>query len=486
MQDIQHLRRRPKGPGLRTDEERRQRAKQIDQEGFDMDSDIVQTPPVSDENFIKRLNEERKKGFLCSRVKVDSFHWMQRYGRSMKKRHPLFGIFHGCLRDAVFLLNADDVKARRAMMVAKGLVSKEGAERIPKSFFTKRGRARRMILSRLELAVRVQTIFELFVGLTDMDGEPLITEKTHETHRKCMEHIWKGCLSDIPGLKMYREQRKSDKGGMDSFMTIRGTSHLENYHRWLKACISGSQLSPDLFRDLLAHFNYRWNIRCGVRNLGDRDYSTYSRWEVEAILNVVEGRAIEGELFPGFERAMPMAKLQSLGVNVDEIGYHMPPDASFGSGRANDDDDDDDDDPVDELSPKDISLLSGAPSQQSIVAFGPVRSLEEIKLVLELVQKSLKNEIVPKKRKKKKPKQLRHTTYHEKLASLFNAELKRRSEADHYQFIASRMTLKKKAHISDYFKRADEGLQLEAARNRWKCENENNNGECPGAKRQKK
>ena len=148
-----------KGPGLRTDEERRQRAMQIDQEGFDMDSDIVQTPPVSDENFIERLNEERQKGFLCSRVKVDSFHWMKRYGRSMKKRHPLFGIFHGCLRDAVFLLNPDDVKARRAMMVAKGLVSKEGAERIPKSFFTKRGRARRMILSRLELAVPVQVVF---------------------------------------------------------------------------------------------------------------------------------------------------------------------------------------------------------------------------------------------------------------------------------------------------------------------------------------
>ena len=89
--------------------------------------------------------------------------------------------------------------------------------------------------------------------------------------------------------------------------------------------------------------------------------------------------------------------------------------------------------------------------------------MEEIKLVLELVQNSLKNDIVPKKRKKKKPKQLRHTIDHEKLASLFNAELKRRRDADHNQFIASRMTLKKKAHISDYFKRADEGLQLEAA-----------------------
>ena len=58
-------------------------------------------------------------------------------------------------------------------------------------------------------------------------------------------------------------------------------------------------------------------------------------------MNVVEGRAIEGELFPGFERAMPAAKLLSLGVNVDEIGYHMPPDASFGSGRDNDDNDED-------------------------------------------------------------------------------------------------------------------------------------------------
>ena len=69
----------------------------------------------------------------------------------------------------------------------------------------------------------------------------------------------------------------------------------------------------------------------------------------------------------------------------------MPPDASFGSGRDNDDDDedgdvegggdsdddddDDDDDDGDpsmkELSPKDMLLL--AASQQSIIAFGPVR-----------------------------------------------------------------------------------------------------------------
>jgi len=134
-----------------------------------------------------------------------------------------------------------------------------------------------------------------------------------------------------------------------------------------------------------------------------------------------------------------------------------------------DDDDDDDDDnddndvDVDELSQKDISLLSGTASQQSIAAFGPVRSLAETRLVLELVQRSLKKVAIPKKRKKKKAKQLRHTIDYEKLASLFNFELKRRSDADHQQFITSRMTLKKKAHISDYFKRTDEGLQTEAA-----------------------
>ena len=37
----------------------------------------------------------------------------------MKKRHALFGIFHGCLRDAIFLLNPDDVATRKAMLVAK-------------------------------------------------------------------------------------------------------------------------------------------------------------------------------------------------------------------------------------------------------------------------------------------------------------------------------------------------------------------------------
>lgn len=83
----------------------------------------------------------------------------------MKKSHILYGLFFGCLRDALFVLNQDDVIARRKMMVDKGIVADEGAAaRIPKSYFSKRNRARRLIPSRLELAVRIQAAFETFVG----------------------------------------------------------------------------------------------------------------------------------------------------------------------------------------------------------------------------------------------------------------------------------------------------------------------------------
>ena len=94
-----------KGFGTRTAMTHKQRleaAMKANQEGFDYGLDIVDNPPVHDEAFLKTLADERKKRFLCTRTKLDPFHWMQRYGRAMKKSHLLFGIFFGCLRDALY------------------------------------------------------------------------------------------------------------------------------------------------------------------------------------------------------------------------------------------------------------------------------------------------------------------------------------------------------------------------------------------------
>ena len=499
-----------KGDGRRTAMTHKQRleaAMKADQEGFDYGLGIVDSPPVHDEAFLKTLADERRKGFLCTRTKLDPFHWMQRYGRAMKKSHLLFGIFFGCLRDALFVLNEDDVKARRAMMAAKGIVADDAAAaRTPKSYFSKRNRARRLIVGRLELAVRVQLVFETFTGLCDEPGGPLITDRVKDVHRKCMKHVWRGCLSDIPGLQMYR-QRNVGKDGLPEYVTIRGTSQLEGYHRWLRACISGSQLSPRLFKDLLAHFNYRWNIRSGIKNLGQEDWATYSHWEIESVLRIVKGRQIEGGLFPGFEPAMSMEKIIELGVDINQVGYHMPPEYSAGKGSSAGSDDegvpdgdggDDDDEGLsdllhghdgevhdchgdgqggsdvqaqvevterDELSTEDLqslrSMIAGSSDQARILASGSVQSVDEIKLTMKLIG----GYCVKTRRKrggKKGKRKLQHNIDYHGVAAAFNIELKRRSNADASYLSSSGMKLKSPADIADFVRRADGGLQVEA------------------------
>ena len=63
-----------------------------------------------------RLNREKRKRFLPSRIKLDPFHWQDRYARVISKTHVLFGLFMACLRDALFFLDVDDVASRREKM----------------------------------------------------------------------------------------------------------------------------------------------------------------------------------------------------------------------------------------------------------------------------------------------------------------------------------------------------------------------------------
>jgi len=304
------------GPG-----ERVRKAQSIANEGLELDSDWLQRPPVEDEDFVSRLNTEKSRRIMISRIKLDPFHWMDRYARVLPITHVLFPAFMACLRDALFYLDQGDVTASRLEMVQRGMDT-EAAERIPKQYFTKRNRCRRSIPPRLELAVRVQAVFEVFVGLTDSDGILLLKEKALLKHAQCMEHVWSGCLSDIPGMPMYYE-RRSSASGYTRYFTLRGTSQLECYHRWLRACISGSQLAPELFADLLLHFNYRWNVRCGIRSRGLSDQSTYSHWILEDILKRTGKRSV-GDMFPGFFVSISQEEAQARGIDVDSIGFHVP------------------------------------------------------------------------------------------------------------------------------------------------------------------
>jgi len=142
---------------------------EVNDRGLQFESSWIQRPPVQDPSFISRLNKERAVNLRLSRLKLDPWHWMDRYSRTLSKPHALYPLFMSCLRDALFYLNKGDVEMRRMELIDRGLDATEAA-RIPKPFFTQRGRCRRVIPQRIELAIRVQAVFEIFDGLTDNDG----------------------------------------------------------------------------------------------------------------------------------------------------------------------------------------------------------------------------------------------------------------------------------------------------------------------------
>ena len=81
----------------------------ITDHGLELESDWLWSPPVEDASFVERLNREKHAPRRISRIKLDPFHWMDRYARVLLKSHVLFPLFMACLRDALFFLDPSDV-----------------------------------------------------------------------------------------------------------------------------------------------------------------------------------------------------------------------------------------------------------------------------------------------------------------------------------------------------------------------------------------
>ena len=93
-----------------------------------------------------------------------------------------------------------------------------------------------------------------------------------------MEHVWNDCLSDPAGESMYIDIGYD--GGMPKYLCTRGTSQLESYHKHIRKMMKASRISPELWMALIASFNYRWNTKAFIRNLGAYDYEFFAHWHL--------------------------------------------------------------------------------------------------------------------------------------------------------------------------------------------------------------
>jgi hypothetical protein len=104
-----------------------------------------------------------------------------------------------------------------------------------------------------------------------------------------MEHVRKGCLSDLPNVNYYLQvsEPESGKRMFEFYKTLRGTSQTENFHL-ISADIFNfvTHMSPETYYPLAMGKATRWNIDRGVKVGIYKNYNTYNYPLLESIKQI--------------------------------------------------------------------------------------------------------------------------------------------------------------------------------------------------------
>ena len=160
----------------------------------------------------------------------------------MSKKHPLYALFIGMLRDAIFLINQEDLDKVMTVLTSRGW-TEEQKEEIRVSYITGNGRCRRRIPPGPEVAARVHEVVQLFREIAPQ----FITKKVWKNHLNNLVHLQKGCLSDHPHVALYQEFREGDDEVFKKMKNARGTSALEGSHYHIADAIEAKRMSISLF-----------------------------------------------------------------------------------------------------------------------------------------------------------------------------------------------------------------------------------------------
>ena len=137
-------------------------------------------------NFLAAWSESPEKGaqaladfpnHYTSLVKLDPFHLLQRYGRSLgSKSDPLFAVFMSMMRDALFETNKEDEELLKAYLLNSRRATQDQVDKMPRSYFVKN--CRRAIPPPPILAARLQNVYDLFKNATMANGKPLYRQQS--------------------------------------------------------------------------------------------------------------------------------------------------------------------------------------------------------------------------------------------------------------------------------------------------------------------
>ena len=172
------------------------------------------------------------------------------------------------------------VEQIREFLVAQGAVSEEAASRISKKYMNRK--ARRPIPRPAQLSKRMDMLISMFQEIDEdnNDGDPFITKKILDVHRKRQAMVEQGYYSDAPDRAYYR-----DIGGkcIKRYPCKRGTSGLEAFHYHLRRFLDSFSTDASLVNVLFHWFIAVWNQRALTKNCGYNNYGMYDMALLEEI-----------------------------------------------------------------------------------------------------------------------------------------------------------------------------------------------------------
>jgi len=229
------------------------------------------------------MTDEEKCAAEAERIKNDIVHIFFRFKNALSSRHGCFRAFMARLSDAFFVPSHDDIEFIKEVLKANGYTEKEIKSK-PWEFF--KTSIRHTVPGPSILEAYLQRVFDLFADEVDQkSGKKFFGDKDSRARKlakNVLEHVRKGCLSDVPGMTYY-VQTGEDSMGILQYKCFRGTSGLEGFHQKIRQLIRGFAISPRFAIALLFEFAHRWNhdIDCKILLLSDMYKHFYDGFAIE-------------------------------------------------------------------------------------------------------------------------------------------------------------------------------------------------------------
>ncbi|KAF6758767.1 hypothetical protein DFP72DRAFT_1167168 [Ephemerocybe angulata] len=208
---------------------------------------------------------------LRSRVLKDPFHLFNMFYISAK--HGLRVAFARALRDAIFLLEQEDVDRITAWGKAQNppRTFEQLCATIPDWVWQ---HCRRIIPPAEVLYPRVREVFETYGPLKDATTQvPLFDTNNWKIARNILDLIYHGYLSDPPGIPLYSEKPVETKSGLPVYSCFRGTNRTEGaVHTRLRPHLPSSGASIVHVQACLTDFCTHHNLMNGTYNRTGQRY----------------------------------------------------------------------------------------------------------------------------------------------------------------------------------------------------------------------